>query len=164
MKATAIFLFLIFVVSVSYAERIKFSTISIEVPNSVAVGNRVSLSTDGISTYGWNRLRNDSSSYYYSYSFKLDNALFEFRETHKVDIYEAFETFYKPSVAKKKEQKNYQIKLFQNTKNEFLHEAYRYAFVEYDQGMRKITLVYEINKTGQFLVSVKTKYPVESFL
>ena len=164
MKVAILFIFLVSIVSVSHAERIKFSTISLEVPNSVAAGNRVSLSTDGISTYGWNRLRNDSSSYYYSYSFKLDNALFEFRETHKIDIYEAFETFYKPSVAKKKEQKNYEIKLFQNSKNEFMKDAFRYAFVEYNQGMRKITLVYEVNKTGQFLVSVKTLYPVETFL
>jgi len=164
MKPIIFFLLSVFFVSNSFAERIKFSTVSIEVPNSVAAGNKVSISSDGISTYAWNRLKNDSSSYYYTYSFKLDNVLFEFRETHKVDIYETFETFYKPKLAKNKEQKNYQIKMFQNTTNEFMKKAFSYAVVEYDQGMRKLILVYEINKTGQFYVSVKSMYAPEVFI
>ena len=146
------------------ASEVTLSTISFEVPAEAASGNKVILSTDGMSTYAWNRLRQDSASYYYSYSFKLDNALFEFRECHRVDIYEGYETFYKPKFAQSKEAKNFQISRFLNTPNEFLSKSFSSAVVEYDQGMRKLILFYTIDQTGLFLVSVKTKYPVETFL
>jgi hypothetical protein len=150
--------------SSAFGARVKLSTIAFEVPDAMAAGNKVSVAPDGMSTYAWNRLRTDSTSYYYSYSFKLDNALFEFRETHRVDIYESFETFFKPKLKRRTEQKNYRIPMFQNTSNEFLKKSFNYSIVEYDKGMRKITLVYEINKTSQFLVSVKTMYPAETFI
>lgn len=157
-------LFFLFLSVHGFSTRVTLSTLSFDVPNSVAAGNKVLMTTDGISTYAWNRLRADSSAYYYSYSFKLDNALFEFRECHKVDIYEGFETYFKPSLAKSKELKNYDITRFQTTSNEFLRNAFSNAFVEYDKGMRKLTLLYTINQTGLFLVSIKSMYPVESFL
>ncbi|MBI3133231.1 MAG: hypothetical protein HYZ14_01005 [Bacteroidetes bacterium] len=148
----------------AWSAHVTLSTVSFDVPDAVAAGNKVLVTTDGISTYAWNRLRADSSSYYYSYSFKLDNVLFEFRECHKVDIYEAFETYFKPSLAKSKELKNFEITRFQSTSNEFLRSSFSNAVVEYDKGMRKLTLLYTINQTGLFLVSIKSKYPAETFL
>lgn len=143
---------------------VTLSTVTFTVPNSAAAGNKVMVTTDGISTYAWNRLRLDSAAYYYSYSFKLENVLFEFRECHKVDIYEGFETFFKPTFAQTKEIKNYDITRFQSTSNEFMRNAFSNAVIEYDKGMRKLTLLYTINQTGLFLVSIKSLYPAETFL
>lgn len=156
--------FMLLIAVTSFATRVTLSTVSFDVPASAASGNKVFVTTDGISTYGWNRLRADSSCYYFSYSFKLDNALFEFRECHKVDIYEAFETIIKPSTARTKELKNYDIKRFQSTSNEFLKSSFSNAVIEYDKGMRKLTLLYTINQTGLFVVSVKSSYPAETFI
>jgi hypothetical protein len=163
-KFILVHLLVLFFSVVSGAAEVTLSTISFEVPAEAASGNKVIMSTDGMSTYAWNRLRLDSASYYYSYSFKLDNALFEFRECHRVDIYEGYETFYKPKFAQSKESKNFQIPRFLNTPNEFLNKSFSSAVVEYDQGMRKLLLFYTIDQTGLFMVSVKTKYPVETFL
>ncbi|MBL7898162.1 MAG: hypothetical protein JNJ99_06480, partial [Crocinitomicaceae bacterium] len=163
-KFISLHLLLLFFSGISMAAEVTLSTISFDVPAEAAAGNKVILSIDGMSTYAWNRLRQDSASYYYSYSFKLDNALFEFRECHRIDIYEGYETFYKPKFAQSKESKNFQISRFLNTSNEFLNKSFSSAVVEYDQGMRKLILFYKIDQTGLFLVSVKTKYPVETFL
>ncbi|MBK6527179.1 MAG: hypothetical protein IPG07_17505 [Crocinitomicaceae bacterium] len=122
---------------------VTLSTVTFTVPNAAASGNKVMVTTDGISTYAWNRLRLDSAAYYYSYSFKLDNVLFEFRECHKVDIYEGFETFFKPAFAQSKEMKNYDITRFQTTSNEFMRKSFSNAVIEYDKGMRKLTLLYD---------------------
>jgi hypothetical protein len=143
---------------------VTLSTVTFTVPNAAASGNKVMVTTDGISTYAWNRLRLDSAAYYYSYSFKLDNVLFEFRECHKVDIYEGFETFFKPAFAQSKEMKNYDITRFQTTSNEFMRKSFSNAVIEYDKGMRKLTLLYTINQTGLFLVSIKSMYAAETFL
>ena len=164
MKSILLITLLIFISAPALCERIKLSTVSIEVPDAVAVGNKVTKSYEGISTYAWTRLRSDSSSYYYTYSFKHENALFEFRESHRVDIYEAFESIYKPKLATNKENKNYLISVFQHTSNEFMKSSFDYAVVEFDKGMRKITLIYKVNKTSQFLASMKTMYPVETFI
>src|SRR5690606_31575973 len=67
-------------------------------------------------------------------------------------------------LAKNKETKNYLISVFQNTTNEFLKSSFDYAVVEFDKGMRKITLIYKINKTSQFVASMKTMYPIETFI
>lgn len=161
------YLFLLCFLTISsfvFAERVTLSTVSFDVPPQAASGNKVLVTFDGISTYAWNRLRNDSSAYYYSYSFKLDNALFEFRECHKVDIYEGFETFFKPSLARSKELQNYHISDFQSLENPFLAESFSNAFVEYDKGIRKLILLYTINQTGLFLVTVKSSYPAETFI
>jgi hypothetical protein len=143
---------------------VTLSTVTLTVPNAAAYGNKVMVTTDGISTYAWNRLRLDSAAYYYSYSFKLDNVLFEFRECHKVDIYEGFETFFKPAFAQSKEMKNYEITRFQTTSNEFMRKSFSNAVIEYDKGMRKLTLLYTINQTGLFLVSIKSMYGEDTFL
>jgi hypothetical protein len=160
-------LFLLFLspfFTVAQGTDVTLSTVTFTVPNAVASGNKVMVTTDGISTYAWNRLRLDSAAYYYSYSFKLDNVLFEFRECHKVDIYEGFETFFKPAFAQSKEMKNYEITRFQTTRNEFMRKSFSNAVIEYDKGMRKLTLLYTINQTGLFLVSIKSLYAAETFL
>lgn len=156
--------FLLVFIFIGRSAEITLSTVSFTIPDAAAAGNKVIVTNDGISTYGWNRLKLDSSCYYYSYSFKLENALFEFRECHKVDIYESFETIYKPKYAKSKEAKNYDLKRFVDTTNEFMRNAYQGAFVEFNKGMRKITLLYNINKTGLMMISIKSKFSAENFL
>lgn len=165
MRKLHTYLFLIlFTYSFAQKSEVKLSTISFKVPSEAARGNKVIMSNDGISTYAWNRLKLDSAAYYYSYSFNLQNALFEFRECHKIDIYEGYETFFKPKFKQTKELKNYEISRFQNSTNEFMRGAFSHAIVEYDKGMRKLILFYVLDKTSLFLVSIKSKFNEESFL
>ncbi|MBK7129028.1 MAG: hypothetical protein IPM74_03475 [Crocinitomicaceae bacterium] len=159
-----VFTILILLAHAASANRVVLSTVSFDVPATAAAGNKVIVTTDGIATYAWNRLKLDSACYYYSYSFKLNNALYEFRECHKADIYESFETIFKPGYIKAKELSNFEIERFRDTPNEFLNKAFTHAVVEYNKGMRKLTLIYTINKTTLFTASIKSSYSAETFL
>jgi hypothetical protein len=163
MRLTLICLF-IFSLNFSYAERIKLSTISIEVPEKAAAGNVTTKSLDGVSTYSFTRLRADSTAYVYNYSFKLGKALFEFRETSKADIWEWLEPVYKPKTARKKEFKNYQIEKFENLENEVLDMKLQKFRIEYNDGLRKLTLIYKIDETTQFMASVKSAFAPKDFI
>lgn len=157
-------LFLILVFTCSYAERITLSTISLEIPDKAAAGNKTLISMDGVSTYSFTRLRADSTAYVYNYSFKYGKALFEFRETCKADIWEWLEPVYKPKTARKKEFKNYKIESFENLKNDLLDMKLQKFRIEYTDGLRKLTLIYKLDETTQFMASVKSAFPAKDFL
>ena len=106
-----LFIVLTFTSLLATAEKIKLSTVQLEVPDKVAHGNKTSISKDGFSTYSFTRLRADSTAYIYYYSFKYGKALYEFRETCKADIWEWLESSYKPKTSRKKEFKNFKIEL-----------------------------------------------------
>jgi hypothetical protein len=148
----------------SFAERIKLSTVQIEVPDKAAAGNKTTKSLDGVSTYSFSRLRADSTAYIYYYSFKYGKALYEFRETCKADIWEWLESSYKPKTARKKEFKNFKIESFENLENELLDMNLQKFRIEYDDGLRKLTLIYKLDQTTQFMASVKSAFPVKDFL
>ena len=163
MKFVLVFFLSLFVYN-SYAVRITLSTISLEVPESAAHGNKTSKQTDGFSTYAFSRLRADSTSYFYYYSFKYGKALFEFRETCKADIWEWLAHSYKPRTARKKEFKNFKIENFENLNNELLDMNLDKFRIEFKDGVRKLTLIYKVNETTQFMASVKSAFPVKDFL
>lgn len=148
----------------SYAVRITLSSISLEVPNEVADGNKTTKQTHGFSTYAFSRLRADSTAYYYYYSFKYGKALFEFRETCKADIWEWLENSYKPKHARKKEFKNFKIENFENLENALLDMKLHKFRIEYENGLRKLTLIYKIDETTELMASVKSAFPVKDFL
>ena len=149
----------------SHAVRITLSTISLEVPDKVDHGNKTSKQIDGYSTYSFTRLRADSTAYYYYYSFKYGKALFEFRETCKADIWEWLENSYKPSLARKKEFKHFKIENFENLENELLDMKLQDFRIEYEKkDIRKLTLIYKLDETTQFMASVKCGYAVGNFL
>ena len=163
MKKSALFLLLLFIVSGSLANRIKLSTVSIDLPAEVTKGNKVTVTNAGLSQYAWNRLRNDSSTYYYTYSFKYTNGLFEFRETTKEDIYEWHESVY-PRFKKRKEQGYYNEKAFLKITNPVLKDKLWGITNETKGKIRKITVIYKFNKTTQFIASLKTAYNPAGFL
>lgn len=162
----AIFFGMLFVGS-SFAEkppkRIKLSTISLEVPEEVTKGNKISVTTGGLATYAWNRLKTDSSSYYYTYSFRYTNGLFEFRETSKEDIYEWHESTY-PKLKKSKEMGFYNEKAFVSIDNPLLKGKLFGITNETKGKVRKITVIYKFNKTTQFIASIKSAYNGPGFL
>ncbi|MEZ4924184.1 MAG: hypothetical protein R2780_13505 [Crocinitomicaceae bacterium] len=149
---------------ISHAERITLSTVSIEVPDKAAADNKTTISLDGVSTYSFTRLRADSTAYIYYYSFKYGKALYEFRETCKADIWEWLEPSYKPKSARKKEFKHYEIEKFENLKNELLDMKLQKFRIEYDDGLRKLTLIYKLDATTQFMASVKSAFPAKDFM
>lgn len=157
-------LFLALVFSHSFAEKIKLSTIEMELPDKVTNGNKTTKQTDGFSTYSFTRLRADSTAYLYYYSFKYGKALFEFRETCKANIWEWLENTYKPKRARKKEFKNFKIENFENLNNELLDMKLQKFRIEYADGLRKLTLIYKIDETTQFMASVKSAFPVKDFI
>ena len=146
------------------AEKIKLSTITLEVPAKAAAGNKTTVTHDGVSTYSFTRLRSDSTAYIYYYSFKYGKALFEFRETCKADIWEWLESSYKPKTARKKEFKNFKIESFENLNNKLLDMKMQKFRIEYSDGLRKLTLIYKIDETTQFMASVKSAFPAKDFL
>jgi hypothetical protein len=146
------------------AEKIKLSTLQLNVPDKVIEGNKTSINTHGFSTYSFTRLRADSTAYIYYYSFKYGNALYEFRETCKADIWEWLESSYKPKTARKKEFKNYKIESFENLNNQLLDMKLQKFRIEYEDGLRKLTLIYKIDETTQFMASVKSAFPAKDFL
>lgn len=148
----------------AYAEKIKLSTVTLEVPEKAAAGNKTSIMTDGVSTYSFTRLRADSTAYIYYYSFKYGKALYEFRETCKADIWEWLESSYKPKTARKKEFKNFKIESFENLNNKLLDMKMQKFRIEYADGLRKLTLIYKIDETTQFMASVKSAFPAKDFL
>ena len=148
----------------SLAEEIKLSTVYVEVPDRATRDNKTTISMDGVSTYAFNRLRADSSAYLYYYSFKYDKALYEFRETAKADIWEWLENSYKPGWHQRKEFKNYKIKQFKNPGNELLDGKLQQFRIEYHEGLRKLTLIYKLDETRQFMASVKSAFPVDDFM
>lgn len=147
-----------------FAEEIKLSTVSINVPDKVTSGNKTSITNDGVSTYSFTRLRSDSTAYVYYYSFKYGKALYEFRETCKADVWEWLESSYKPKTARKKEFKNFKIESFENLKNDLLDMKMQKFRIEYEDGLRKLTLIYKIDETTQFMASVKSAFSPKDFL
>jgi hypothetical protein len=156
--------FLILFLSISFADKIVLSSIELEVPTSVTLGNKTSKSLDGFSTYSFTRLRSDSTAYMYNYTFKYGKALYEFRETCKADIWEWLESTYKPKRARKKEFKHFKIENFENLKNDLLDMKLQKFRIEYDNGLRKLSLIYKIDETTQFMASIKSAFPVKDFL
>jgi hypothetical protein len=148
----------------SLAEKIKLSTISLELPDEVTQGNKTTKAKDGVSTYSFTRLRQDTTAYNYYYSFKYGKALFEFRETCKADIWEWLESSYKPKTARKKEFKNFKIESFENLENDLLDMKLQKFKIEYNDGLRKLTLIYKIDETTQFMASVKSAFSTKDFL
>jgi hypothetical protein len=134
------------------------------VPDKAAHGNKTTITKDGVSTYSFTRLRADSTAYVYNYSFKYGKALFEFRETCKADIWEWLESSYKPKTARKKEFKNFKIESFENLGNKVLDMNLEKFRIEYADGLRKLTLIYQIDETTQFMASVKSAFSAEDFL
>ncbi|UKN01796.1 hypothetical protein K6119_18900 [Paracrocinitomix mangrovi] len=151
-------------ITFSHAKRIELNTISLEVPDIVASGNKTTISLDGFSTYSFTRLRADSTAYVFNYTFKYNNALYEFRETSKADIWEWLENEYKPGSARKKEFKHYKIENFESLENKVLDMKMQKFRIEYNQGLRKLTLIYKIDETTQFMASIKSAFPVKEFL
>ena len=159
-----VFLFSIFLLcTTSHAHRIKLSTISLDFPTEVTKGNKVNVSQGGLSSYAWNRLRNDSSAYYYTYSFRYTNGLFEFRETTKEDIYEWHESTY-PRFKKAKEKGYYNEKAFLKIENPVLKGKLFGITNETKGKVRKITVIYKFNKTTQFTASLKSAYNGPGFV
>ena len=148
----------------SFSEEIKLSTVSLEVPNKVTQGNKTSVTNDGVSTYSFTRLRADSTAYVYYYSFKYGKALYEFRETCKADIWEWLESSYNPKTARKKEFKNFKIESFENLENDLLDMKLQKFRIEYEDGLRKLTLIYKLDETTQFMASVKSAFSPKDFL
>lgn len=163
MNRIFVFLFL-FCSLFANAEKIKLSTITLEVPDKAAAGNKTGIMNDGVSTYSFTRLRADSAAYIYYYSFKYGKALYEFRETCKADIWEWLESSYKPKTARKKEFKNFKIESFENLGNKLLDMNLQKFRIEYADGLRKLTLIYKIDETTQFMASVKSAFPAKDFL
>ncbi len=160
------FFFLILSLSVSVfadAKRIKLSSVSIEVPDAVTAGNKVTVTKGGLSQYAYNRLRTDSSAYYYTYSFRYTNGLFEFRETTKEDIYEWHESVW-PKFRKAKEKSYYNEKLFVAIENPVLDGQLWGITNESADKYRKITIIYKFNQTTQFIACLKSAYNPEGFL
>lgn len=164
MKTFLTFLFFISISFLSWSAEIKLSTVSIEVPNQVTKGNRTIVSKDGVSTYSFTRLRSDSTAFVYSYSFKYGKALYEFRETCKADIWEWLESSYKPVTSRKREFKHFKIEQFENMENPLLDMKMQRFRIEYEDGLRKLTLIYKIDETTQFMASVKSAFPAKDFL
>ncbi|MEX1000880.1 MAG: hypothetical protein WDZ35_02075 [Crocinitomicaceae bacterium] len=156
--------FLLLFAFTTFAEKIKLSTVYIDVPERATRDNKTSISMDGVSTYAFNRLRADSTAYIYYYSFKYDKALYEFRETCKADIWEWLENSYQPSWHQKKEFRNYKIKAFKSLNNSLLKGKLQQFRIEYLEGLRKLTLIYKLDETRQFMASVKSAFPPEDFM
>lgn len=156
--------FILFIVNSSFADEVKLSTVTIDVPSKVTPGNKTIVAKDGVSTYSFTRLRGDSTAFIYSYSFKYGKALYEFRETCKADIWEWLESSYKPVTARKKEFKNFKIEQFENLENPLLDMKLQKFRIEYENGLRKLTLIYKIDETTQFMASVKSAFPAKDFL
>jgi len=164
MKTFLTLLFFISINFLSWGAEIKLSTITIEVPDQVTSGNRTTVAKDGVSTYSFTRLRADSTAFVYSYSFKYGKALYEFRETCKADIWEWLESSYKPVTARKKEFKNFKIEQFESLENPLLDMKMQKFRIEYEDGLRKLTLIYKIDETTQFMASIKSAFPAKDFL
>jgi len=167
MKGIILLLILLIIASSAITKerdiRVKLSTVSIELPAEVTKGNQVTVTNGGLASYAWNRLRNDSSAYYYSYSFKYTNGLFEFRETTKEDIYEWHESTY-PRFKKTKEKGFYNEKAFVAIQNPVL-KGKLFGITNQTKGkVRKITVIYKFNKTTQFIASLKSAYNGQGFL
>ncbi|MBD3637171.1 MAG: hypothetical protein HUJ25_07470 [Crocinitomicaceae bacterium] len=148
----------------AYGKRIKLSTIALDLPEKVTVGNKTTKAVDGFSTYSFTRLRADSTAYFYYYSFKYDKALYEFRETCKADIWEWLENTYKPKRFRKKEFKHYKIENFENLENDLLDMKLQKFQIKYEDGRRKLTLIYKLDETRQFMASVKSAFPAKDFM
>ena len=159
-------LFIIFTIIslVSHSKKIKLSTIEIKVPDKVTEGNKTTITKDGVSTYSFSRLRKDSTAYVYHYSFRYGKALYEFRETSKADIWEWLESSYKPKKARKKEFKNFNIEAFQNLNNKLLDMKLQKFRIEYTDGLRKLTLIFKLDETTQFMASIKSAFSSKDFL
>lgn len=132
-------------------------------PVEVTKGNKLLVTRGGLGQYAHNRLQDDSSAYYYTYSFRYTNGLFEFRETTKEDIYEWHESTY-PKFKKGKEQRYYNEKAFLKIQNPVLKDKLWGITNETKGKVRKITVIYKFNKTTQFIASLKTAYNPEGFL
>jgi len=159
-----LFLICVLISFSAFAEKIKLSTISLEIPDQASKGNKTTKAKDGVSTYSFTRLRADSTAFNYYYSFKYGKALFEFRETCKADIWEWLESSYKPKTARKKEFKNFKVEAFENLENDLLDMKLQKFRIEYADGLRKLTLIYKIDETTQFMASVKSAFPAKDFL
>jgi hypothetical protein len=157
-------LFFSIISALSFSEEIKLSTVKLNVPDKVTHGNKTSITNDGVSTYSFTRLRSDSTAYIYYYSFKYGKALYEFRETCKADIWEWLESSYKPKTSRKKEFKNFKIENFENLDNSLLDMKLQKFKIEYSDGLRKLTLIYMLDETTQFMASVKSAFSPKDFL
>ncbi len=165
MKKYILFTFILLSqLSYSQYRRIKLSSLSFEVPMEVTKGNKVSRSTEGLSSYAWNRLRDDSTSYNYNYSYRYHYGIFEFRESSKEDIYEWLVTEYSPRYTKRKEEKYFNHEVFLNIENGVLKNHLTGITNDARKGIRKLTLVYKLDETTQFLASIKSAGTPDRFL
>lgn len=138
-----------------FAKRITLQAITIEIPDAAAKGVKTTKTVGGISSYAFSRDYDDSSSYNYNYSFRYANALFEFRETTRPDIWEWLESSYDPKLARKKEFKHYKVDDFREIENPFIKGKLENFQVLYEDGRRKLTLIYKFNQTHELMASVK---------
>ena len=145
-------------------KNIKLSTLSIDVPVSVTKGNITTLAKAGFSTYAFDRLANDSTAFNYNYEFRYGKAIYELRETVKADIWEWLENTYRPRRKRKSEFKNYKVDQFKNIQNEVLSKKLQKFQIEYIDGRRKLTLIYKLDETTQFMASVKSGDSADDFL
>ncbi|MCH2235540.1 MAG: hypothetical protein MK078_14915 [Crocinitomicaceae bacterium] len=162
--STLILLFLAFIGKAQHYKEVTLSSVSIEVPRIVTSGNITSISNLGFSTYSFNRLANDSVAYKYNYSFRYGNAMFEFRETSKADIWEWLENTYRPKRKRKSEFKHYKIGHFRDIENETLKGKFQQFQIEYIDGRRKLKLIYKLDESTQFMASVKSAKSPEVFM
>lgn len=164
MRILAVCLYFITLAGFAQTETIKLSSVRFDVPTRITKGNKTTIAKSGFSTYAFNRLANDSTSYIYNYSYREGNAIFEFRETTKADIWEWLENTYKPKRFVKSEFKHYKVEAFKNIDNDALFEKLQQFQIEYIDGRRKLTLIYKLDQTTQFMASVKSADSPEYFM